>query len=108
MKVGPAVPGMMNKEVTLMSWVSRIALVASLAAGIGGFSSAQAAPASAAPMIGASVGSDAGMLQEVRWAQRCRPVIVHRRDRFGRPVRVQREQCRRVWVGPGRGPRGRY
>ncbi|HEY8610891.1 MAG TPA: hypothetical protein VIL69_06305 [Roseomonas sp.] len=91
-----------------MSWFTRIALVAGLAAGMGGLSSvAQAAPASAGPMLGAAmVGSEAGLLQEVRWVQRCRPVVVHRRDRYGRPVRVERERCRRVWVEPRRGPRG--
>jgi alkylated DNA repair dioxygenase AlkB len=88
-----------------MSWLPRFALIAGLAAGIGGISAtAQAAPASAAPMLGAAtVGAQADMLQEVRWVQRCRPVIVHRRDRYGRPVRVERQQCRRVWVGPRRG-----
>jgi hypothetical protein len=55
-------------------------------------------------MLGAAtLGSQADMLQDVRWVQRCRPVIVHRRDRAGRPVRVERQQCRRVWVGPRRG-----
>jgi alkylated DNA repair dioxygenase AlkB len=87
-----------------MSWLSRFALIAGLAAGMGGLSAAaQAAPASAAPMLGvATLGSQADMLQEVRWVQRCRPVVVHRRDRRGRPVRVERQQCRRVWVGPPR------
>jgi hypothetical protein len=55
-------------------------------------------------MIGdAAAGTREGLLQDVRYVNRCRPVIVHSRDRFGRPVRVQREQCRRVWVGR-RGP----
>ncbi|WP_245215921.1 hypothetical protein [Pararoseomonas baculiformis] len=94
-----------------MSWLSRFALVAGLAAGIGGFSPAvQAAPASAAPMMGAAMlaQADSGLLQDVRWVNRCRPVVVHRRDRYGRPVRVERERCRRVWVGPPRGARHRY
>lgn len=98
-----------------MSLLPRFALVAGLAAGLAGFSAAaqaapiSAAPISAAPIMGtAMLGSDAGLLQEVRWAQRCRPVTVRRRDRFGRPVRVDRQECRRVWVGPGRGPRGPY
>jgi hypothetical protein len=93
-----------------MSWISRFALVAGLAAGMGGLSTAaQAAPASAAPMLGAAmVAPREGLMQEVRWVNRCRPVVVYRRDRYGRPVRVQREQCRRIWVGPPRGPRGPY
>lgn len=93
-----------------MSRLSRLALLLGLMAGMGGLSSAaQAAPASAAPAMALPLaGAGPDLLQEVRWATRCRPVVVHRRDRHGRPVRVERERCRRVWVGPGRGPRGPY
>jgi len=87
--------------------LSRLALLAGLAAGLGGL----AAPAQALPAAGAvpaMAAASPDLLQEVRWANRCRPVSVYRQDRFGRPVRVVRERCRRVWVGPGRGPRGRY
>ncbi|MFC7738026.1 hypothetical protein ACFQX4_19815 [Roseomonas sp. GCM10028921] len=90
-----------------MSRLSHLALLLGLMAGMGGLSSA--APASAAPAIASPLaGAGPDLLQEVRWATRCRPVVVHRRDRYGRPVRVERERCRRVWVGPGRGPRGPY
>ncbi|MFH5924307.1 hypothetical protein [Roseomonas xinghualingensis] len=87
-----------------MSWLSRFALLASLTAGIGGVPSmAQAAPASAAPMLGAAaIAPDTDLLQDVRWVNRCRMVTERRRDRYGRPVRVERERCRRVWVGPPR------
>jgi hypothetical protein len=93
-----------------MSLLPRFALVVGLAAGLAGFSGAvQAAPISAAPVMAAAMaGTDGGLLQEVRWAQRCRPVTVRRRDRSGRLVRIDRQECRRVWVGPGRGPRGHY
>ena len=81
--------------------LSRLALAACLAGGLGALApSAQAAPVSAAPMLGAAVaGLDDGLLEDVRYVTRCRPVVVHRRDRFGRPVRIQRERCQRVWVG---------
>lgn len=84
--------------------LSRLALAAFLAGGLGALvPSAQAAVVSAAPMLGTAVaGLDEGLLEDVRYVTRCRPVVVHRRDRFGRPVRVQRERCRRVWVGRGR------
>ena len=84
--------------------LSRLALAACLAAGLGALApSAQAAPVSAAPILGnALAGLGAGLVEDVRYVTRCRPVVVHRRDRFGRPVRVQRERCRRVWVGRGR------
>ena len=93
-----------------MSRLSRLALLLGLMAGMGGLSSAApAAPALAAPAMALPLaGTGPGLLQEVRWATRCRPVVVHLRDRYGRPVRVGRERCRRVWVGPGRGPRGPY
>jgi len=84
--------------------LSRLALVACLMGGLGALApSAQAAPVSAAPMLGAAVsGLHDGLVEDVRYVTRCRPVVVHRRDRFGRPVRVQRERCQRVWVGRGR------
>ena len=89
------------EEMGLIKVLSRFALVPWLVAGLGVLApAAQAAPVSAAPMIGAALsGMDAGLLEDVRYVTRCRPVVITRRDRMGRPVRVQREQCRRVWVG---------
>ncbi|WP_426956534.1 hypothetical protein [Muricoccus radiodurans] len=85
-----------------MPTLPRLALVAALALGAPLFAgSASAAPASAAPMIGAAV-ADQSLVEDVRYVTRCRPRIVSRRDRFGRPVTVRREVCRRVWVGRGR------
>ena len=88
-----------------MNRLSHLALAAGLALGLGALApAAQAAPASAAPMIGAALGgADTGLLQDVRYVTRCRPQVVYRRDRRGRPVQVRREVCRRVWVGPRRG-----
>ncbi|MCR0985364.1 hypothetical protein [Roseomonas populi] len=81
-----------------MSWLSRSILLAGLVAGGAALSPAQAAPASAGLMLAApAVSSD--LLQDVRYVTRCRPVTSVRRDRFGRPVRVTRERCQRVWVG---------
>ncbi len=92
-----------------MTPISRLALLAGLAAGIAGFApQARALPAAGALPAMAAAQAEAGLLEEVRWVNRCRPVSVYRQDRFGRPVRVVRERCRRVWVGPGRGPRGPY
>jgi hypothetical protein len=62
-------------------------------------------PAAAAPALGPVLGMTSGLaapVEDVRWVNRCRPQTVHRRDRAGRPVRVTREVCRRVWVGPPR------
>lgn len=82
-----------------MVHLARLALLAGLAV-LGASPSAQAAPAAAAPMIGAAVaGLDAGLLEDVRYVTRCHPVVINRRDRYGRPVQVRRERCRRVWVG---------
>jgi len=51
-------------------------------------------------MMGAALASqDTGLLEDVRYVTRCRPVVITRRDRMGRPIQVRREQCRRVWVG---------
>jgi len=95
-----------------MAWFPRFALLTGLAAGLGGLSApAQALPAGTVPAMVAAqaeLNAGSGLLQDVRWANRCRPVSVYRQDRYGRPVRVVRERCRRVWVGPGRGPRGPY
>ncbi|WP_338664071.1 hypothetical protein VQH23_02665 [Pararoseomonas sp. SCSIO 73927] len=86
-----------------MSWLSRSILLAGLVAGGAVLSPAQAAPASAAPMLaGPLAETSSDLLQEVRYVTRCRPRTVYRQDRFGRPVRVTREVCRRVWVGRGR------
>ncbi|MBC9176157.1 hypothetical protein [Pseudoroseomonas ludipueritiae] len=86
-----------------MTRITRFAASCTLAAmlGLGGLGLAQpaaAAPA-AAPIAGASLGHTAPV-EAVRWAQRCRPQTVMRRDRHGRRMRVTREVCRRVWVGP--------
>ena len=87
-----------------MTRFARTALVAAL--GLGAAGAAQAAPPSAAPMLGAAI-QETSPLEEVRYVTRCRPVYVDRYDRFGRPVRVSRNVCRRVWVG-GRGGYRRY
>lgn len=86
-----------------MRRLTRFLASCSLAAalGLGGLAVAQ--PAAAAPVAGPIVGASldhTAPIQEVRWTQRCRPQTVMRRDRHGRPVRVTREVCRRVWVGP--------
>jgi hypothetical protein len=83
-----------------MTRITRFAASCTLAAllGLGGLVVAQPA-AAAAPIAGASLGHTAP-IEAVRWAQRCRPQTVMRRDRHGRPMRVTREVCRRIWVGP--------
>ena len=87
-----------------MTLFPRIALLAGLAAGIGALApAAQAAMPSASPMLGTALAvPNADLLEDVRYVNRCSPRIVNRRDRFGRPVQVRREVCRRVWVGRGR------
>ena len=100
-------PGDGSKQMedsALMNRFLPLAVMAGLSLGLGmPGTAAHAAPASAAPMIGAvATGADAGLLEEVRYATRCRPTVVYRRDRRGRPVQVRREVCRRVWVGRGR------
>ncbi|WP_424135798.1 hypothetical protein [Roseomonas chloroacetimidivorans] len=80
----------------------RSILMAGLLAGGAALAPAQAAPTVGLMPAGPAAAAPSSLLQEVRWVQRCRPVVVHRRDRFGRPVRVERSQCRRVWVGPRR------
>ena len=85
-----------------MTRLARIAILAAMTLGAGG--AAQAAPPSAAPHLGA-VSADASLLQDVRYVTQCRPVVVNRYDRRGRPVQVTRSVCQRVWVGRGRGYR---
>lgn len=83
-----------------MIHLPRLALLAGLAAALGASPAARAAPVAAAPMIGAAVaGLGAGLVEDVRYVNRCRPVVINRRDRYGRPVQVRRERCRRVWIG---------
>jgi len=93
----------------MITRLTRLTLAAGLALGLGALApAARAAPASAAPILAVLPAPDAsGMLQEVRYVNRCRPQRTERRDRFGRRVVVHREVCRRVWVGRG-GPRDRY
>lgn len=85
-----------------MTRLARTALAAvALGGALGMSGTASAAMPSAAPMLGAA--PEASLLEEVRYVTRCRPVIINRSDRFGRPVQVRREVCRRVWVGGRRG-----
>ncbi|WP_043830723.1 hypothetical protein [Muricoccus aerilatus] len=83
-----------------MNRLSHLVLAAGLALGLGALAPvAHAAPAAAAPMIGAALGgANTSLLEDVRYVTRCRPAVVYRRDRRGRPVQVRREVCRRVWV----------
>ncbi|MBP0491641.1 hypothetical protein [Roseomonas indoligenes] len=86
-----------------MSWLSRSILLAGLLAGGASLAPAHAAPVSGGLMLaGPSAATSSDLLQEVRYVNRCRPVTTFRRDRMGRPMRVTREVCRRVWVGRGR------
>lgn len=80
-----------------MTRLARTALVAAIALGgaFGSAGTASAAMPSAAPLAA----SGSSLLEDVRYVQRCRPVIVNRYDRFGRPVQVRRNVCRQVWVG---------
>ncbi|ONG54041.1 hypothetical protein BKE38_11235 [Pseudoroseomonas deserti] len=87
-------------------------LAATLMAALLGVAGVAAAPAAQAAMANVlalpAATSDAGAAQEVRYVNRCRRVMVTRRDRYGRQVRVPREVCQRVWVGPRRGPPPRH
>jgi hypothetical protein len=90
----------------MMKILSSMALAATIALGC----TALARPAAAAPVPGVVAGMTAGTgapVEDVRWVNRCRPQSVMRRDRYGRPVRMTREVCRRVWIDQ-RGGRGRY
>jgi ABC-type sugar transport system substrate-binding protein len=90
----------------MMKILSSMALAATIALGC----AALAGPAAAAPVPGVVAGMTAGTgapVEDVRWVNRCRPQTVARRNRYGRPVRVTREVCRRVWIDQ-RGGRGRY
>jgi hypothetical protein len=82
-------------------FISSCTLAAAL--GLGGLAFAQ--PASAAPAGLSALGAEASQsrqVEDVRWVRQCRPQRVTRRDRYGHRVRVTREVCRRVWVGPPR------
>ncbi len=87
-------------------------LATSLTAALLGVAGMAAAPvaqtATARIMTLPAAASEAGGVQEVRYVNRCRRVMVTRRDRHGRHVRVPREVCQRVWVGPRRGPPPRH
>lgn len=81
------------------SFLSSCTLAAAL--GLGGLAFAQpAAAAPAALSVQSGAGASSAPVETVRWARRCRPQVVTRRDRRGHRVRVTREVCQRVWVGP--------